>query len=274
MTRLSRVLMALSAVVLMAQLSWAAEGVRVTAERVNLRSKPSTASQVVAKVSKGTILTVLGHESGWVRVAAPGSGAPAYISARLCEPTTVSDPAEEAASRPAMEPARSETTFTSSGARSSAEPRQFGAHVNFATKDIGLGFGVRASGGIPVVPHLGLLGTIDLFLGAQAIENGGVEVEADGKSIGFGLYPTYGYEFGDLHAYAGAGLSILRTSYTISVATPDLPGAELSGSEWDTSLGLVTGVKFQERFFGEVRYQFGGGSHLTFSAGVVFGSPW
>ena len=96
-----------------------------------------------------------------------------------------------------------------------------------------------------------------------------------GHSFQFGLYPTYSYEFGSVRAYGGAGLSILRSSYSYSAATPELPDLpDVSGSATKASLGVVAGVKFKERFFGEVRYQFGDASHLTFSAGVVFDSPW
>jgi len=279
LTRLARVVMALSAVVLMAQSSWAAEGVRVTAERANLRSKPSTESEIVAKVAKGAILPVLGREGGWVHVAAPGSGATAYISARLCEPAEVAVPAatksQPAASQPAATSSSSRSPFTSSHGKPGAEPFQFGAHLDFASSSIGFGFGIRASSGIPVVPHLGVLGIFDFYLGAQSIvDASGVEVAASGHSLQFGLYPTYSHEFGNLRVYGGAGLSILGTSYTIpgpSLPTPGAPPGEVSGSQWDTSLGLVAGVKYEERFFGEVRYQFGGGSHVTLSAGVVFG---
>jgi hypothetical protein len=276
--RLTRVVMALSAVVLMAQLSWAAEGVRVTAERANLRSKPSTESDVVAKVAKGTILPVLGREGSWVRVSAPGSGATAYISARLCEPATVAAPPPPVATTapPATSPAPSSgSAFKSSRSASATEPIQFGGQLDFASSSIGFGLGIRASSGIPVLEGLGVLGTFDFYFGAQSIADpAGVEVDATGHSLQFGLYPTYSHEFGDFRVYGGAGLSILGTSYTISVATPDLPNAEMTGSQWDTSLGLVAGVKYKQRFFGEIRNQFGGGSHVTFSAGVVFDSPF
>ena len=249
LTRLARVVMALSAVVLMAHSSWAAEGVRVTAERANLRSKPSTESEIVAKVAKGAILPVLGREGGWV--------------------------SQPAASQSAATSSSSRSPSTSSHGKPGAEPFQFGAHLDFASSSIGFGFGIRASSGIPVVPHLGVLGVFDFYLGAQAIANpSGVEVAASGHSLQFGLYPTYSHEFGNLRVYGGAGLSILGTSYTIpgpSLPTPGAPPGEVSGSQWDTSLGLVAGVKYEERFFGELRYQFGGGSHVTLSAGVVFG---
>jgi hypothetical protein len=276
-TRLTRVVMALSAVALMAQLSWAAEGVRVTADKANLRSKPSTEADVVAKVAKGTILPVLGREGSWVRVSAPGSGATAYISARLCEPATIAAPAPAAPTPPpASSPAPSSgSTFKASSHTSEAEPIQFGGQVDFASSSIGFGLGIRASSGIPVLAGLGVLGTFDVYFGAQGIANtAGVKVDSSGHSLQFGLYPTYSHEFGDLRVYGGAGLSMLDTSYTISVATPGLPNAEMSGSQWDTSLGLVAGVKYKGRFFGEVRNQFGGGSHVGFSVGVVFNSPW
>jgi hypothetical protein len=265
--------MALFAVVLMAHLSWAAESVRVTAERANLRSGPKTESPIVAKVSKGTILPVLGREGGWVRVAAPGSGAAAYISARLCEPAQVAAPAPGATrSQPVTSGAASSTpTFAHSGGASRAEPLQFGGNADFATNSVGFGLGIRASRGIPVVPHLGALATFDFFFGAAAPSAAG-EADVSGHSISFGLYPTYSYEFGSIRAYGGAGLSIIRPSYSYAAATPELP--DIEGSDWYASVGVVAGAKFKGRFFGEVRYQFGGGSHLTFSAGVVFDSPW
>jgi hypothetical protein len=271
-TRLARVSMALSAVVLMAHLAWAAEGVRVTAERVNLRSGPSTGSMVVAKVSKGTILTVLGHEAGWVRVAAPGTGATAYISARLCEPATIAAPAPTTPEP--VEPAASGPSFSSSGA-SRVEPLQFGANADWATKDIGLGVGIRVSTGLPVLSNLGVLATFDVFFGANAPSDAGPDVDVSGHSLQFGIFPTYSYELGSVRAYGGAGLSLIRSSYSYSVGTPELPDmTEVSGSATKASLGIVAGAKFNERFFGEVRYQFGDASHLTFSAGVVFDSPW
>ncbi len=274
MTRLARVSMALSAVVLMAHLAWAAEGVRVTAERVNLRSGPSTGSMVVAKVSKGTVLTVLGREAGWVRVAAPGTGATAYISVRLCEPATIAEPAPEATTSQAAasESRSSGSSFSSSRA---SEPLQFGANADWATKDIGLGVGIRVSTGIPVLANLGVLATFDVFFGTQAPDAAGADVDVSGHSLQFGIFPTYSHEFGSVRAYGGAGLSLIRSSYSYAAATPELPDLpDVSASATKASLGVVAGAKFNERFFGEVRYQFGDASHLTFSAGVMFDSPW
>jgi hypothetical protein len=274
-TRLARVLMALSAVVLMAQVSWAAEGVRVTAERVNLRSKPSTDGQIVAKVSKGTILTVLGHEAGWVRIAAPGTGAPAYISAKLCEPATIPGAAPATTSEPATAAPAAESPFKSSRRGSDVEPLQFGGNADWATKSIGIGLGIRASRGLPVVSGLGILATFDVFFGSTAPSDAAADVDVSGHSLQFGLFPTYSYDLRGVRAYGGAGLSLIRSSYSYSVATPDLPDLpDVSGSATKASLGVVAGAKFKERFFGEVRYHFGGASHLTVSAGVLFNSPW
>ncbi len=272
MTRLARVLMALSAVVLMAQLSWAAEGVRVTAERVNLRSKPSTDGQIVAKVTKGTVLPVLGHEAGWVRVAAPGTGAPAYISAKLCEPAVIPGAPEATTPQPAAAAPPAESSFKASRGASSAEPRQFGGQLGFANESLGFGFGIRVSSGLPLpVSGIGVLGTFDVFLGSPSVaDTAGVKVDTSGHSFQIGLFPTYSYAFGDIRVYAGAGLSMLHTSY--SVEFEGLPKA--NGSKTFTSLGLVTGAKFKDRFVGEVRYQFGDGKHLAVAAGVLFNSPW
>ncbi len=275
MTRLARVSMALFTAALVAQLCWASESVRVTVERANLRSGPSTDSRIVAKVEKGTVLQVLGREGAWVRVAAPEGGAAAYINARLCEPAAATGPAATASRPAAPEPSRSEAAFAPRERSSRAEPLQFGVNADWADKDIGLGLGARASAGIPAVPHLGGLLTLDYFFGARSsADAAGVEVETSGHSFQIGLLPTYGFEVGRVHGYVGAGLSYFRSSYSASEPAPAEPAVESSGSLSSTSLGIVAGAKFKQRFFGEVRYHFGDASHLTLSAGVVFDSPW
>jgi hypothetical protein len=256
--------------------SWAAESVRVTVDKANLRSQPNTTSVIVAKVDRGTTLTVLGREGAWVRVAAPNGGAVSYISARLCEPLAAAAPVAPAATSqqtPPPTPAKSKR-----GSDSVAEPLQFGAQASWATDGIGLGLGVRASKGIPVVRGLGALVTFDFLFGARSrAAVPGVTVDSSGHSFQLGLFPTYSREFGEVRAYAGAGLSLLHTSYSVSATVPqvpDTPPVEVSASGSSTSLGIVAGAKYAGRFFGEVRYQFGDASHLTFSVGVVFDSPW
>jgi len=260
--------MALFAVVLMAQLSWAAESVRVKVERANLRSAPSTDSRIVDKVSEGTVLQVLGRQGDWIHVTAPGNGSAAYISASLCElvPSAPPAPAEPVA----PEPAPAAPTF---GPSTPVEPRQFGVHLSWANESIDFGLGVRASTGIPLeaVPHLGALVTFDYFFGAATKDSA---ADVSGHSLQLGVYPTYSFELQGVNGYAGAGLSHFRTSFEASDAAAEELGVEVSGSVSKTSLGIVVGAKFEERFFGEIRYHFGDADHVTVSAGILFDSPW
>ncbi len=285
MTRLMRVSMTLFAVALMAQLSWAAESVRVMVERANLRSGPSTSTRIVGKASRGTVLQVLGREGIWIHVTAPDSGAAAYIHGSLVEVVPSAAPAEPEPAEPKPEP--EPMPFKPSW---SVEPRQFGAHVSWADRSIGMGLGVRASTGVPLdaVPHLGLLGTFDYLFGPATEES---DLDYDGHSLKLGLYPTYSRELRGAKVYVGAGLSYMRNSWSLPEAdeaedeaeeAPEAEAAdeaeeadvELSGSGSTTSLGVLAGVKFKDRYFGEIRYHFGNDHHVTVSVGILFDSPW
>jgi hypothetical protein len=273
---LARASILLLPAVLAAQVAGAAESVRVTGDRVNLRSAPNTTSRIVAKVDKGTVIEVLGREGSWIRVTAPGSGSAAYVSASLCEPVAAPPPAASAA---ASQPATSQPAAPAPSARpgqsggSSREPLQLGGHASWANKGIDFGLGARASTGLPGIRHLGALIVVDYFFGAPSTEDAeGIEVDVSGHSIQLGVFPTYSFDAEGVHGYVGAGLSYIRSSVTASVSTP-VGEAEGSASASSTSLGLVAGAKFKGRFFGEVRYQFGDASHLTLSAGILFNGP-
>ena len=269
MTRSARVSTLLLAVVLVAPAAWAAESVRVTGDHVNLRSGPSTNSRVVTTVDKGTVLDVLGRETGWIRVTAPHGGGSAYISASLCEPVVSAPPA---VSQPATPPPAPSATVTRTGGPS-REPLRFGGHASWANESIDFGVGARVSTGLPGSSHLGALLAFDYFFGARSSLNAaGVAVEASGHSIQLGVFPTYSFDVQGAHAYAGAGLSYFRTTLNATVTTAGQT-IEGSASASSTSLGLVAGARFKEHFFGELRYQFGDASHLTLSLGVLFKSP-
>jgi hypothetical protein len=254
------------AVLLVAQAAGAAESVRVTGDHVNLRSGPSTNSRIVSTVDKGTVLEVLGRETGWIRVTAPRGGGTAYISASLCEPVVSAPPV---VSQPATTTPAPSATPTRSGG-SSREPLRFGGHASWANEGIDFGLGARASTGLPGISHLGALVAFDYFFGARSSLNAaGVEVDASGHSIQLGVFPTYSFDVAGVHGYAGAGLSYFRVSVSTSVTTGGQT-VEGSASASSTSLGIVAGARFKERFFGELRYQFGDANHLTLSAGVLF----
>ncbi len=277
-TNLTRAMLTVVMVGLMTCTSWAAESVRVTVGRANLRAEPNTKSPIVAKVGRGAALEVLGREDGWLRVAAPNGGGPAYIAARLCEAMPMTTPSPTAAQPAAPAPSFSSSGLSGAGG-SGHEPGQFGGHLSWATKGVGFGLGARASAGIPVVPHLGALLTVDVFFGGRSRVNAaGVELDEGGHSLQLGLYPTYNVELQGVHVYAGAGLSYFRSSYGAPAVPVEPLAAEpaetLPGSASGTSLALIAGATVRKHFFAELRYQFGGASHLTFSTGIVFDAPW
>jgi len=266
-----RVSTALFVVVLMACAAWAAEHVQVTAERVNLRSEPRTDSRIVGKLSKGTVLEVLGREGSWLRVAVPGTGARAYVSASLCG-AVKPGPGPQATA-----PAPSEPTAApgSSAGRSEEGTLKVGVHGSWASDGLDFGLGGRVAADIRSVPHLGGLLTLDYFFGGGAsAQVGEASVDSGGHSIQIGLNATYSFEVGGVHAYAGGGLSYFRSSYSATTSVPGEPDASASVSASSTSLGLVAGAKFRKRFFGEARYHFGDASHFTLSAGILFNGPW
>jgi hypothetical protein len=269
MTRSGCVSLSLLSGVLLASAAWAAESVRVTGDRVNLRSGPSTTSRIVGKVDRGAVLEVLGREGDWVRVAAPDTREPAYISARLCEPL-----AAPPASAPAAEaqPDREAPARPSPSRSATREPLRLGVHASWANEGIDFGLGARVSTGLPGIRDLGALFVFDYFFGVPSGEDvpGG---EVSGHSIQLGVFPTYSFDLADARGYLGAGLSYLRTSVSASVTTPGVE-VEASESASSTSLGVVAGAKFRNRFFGEARYHFGDADHLTVSLGVLFDRPW
>jgi hypothetical protein len=272
-TRLARTSLVLLAIVLLASAALATENVRVTAERVNLRSGPGTNSRIIGKVDRGAVLEVLGRQGSWIRVMAPGGGA-AYISATLCETVPSAPPTSQpTAASPA--PASQTSSFGRSRRSSQVEPLRLGLHAAWANKGIDFGLGGRASAGIPGAAHFGGLLTLDYFFGARAtVDAGGAEVDVSGHSLQLGLFPTYAFDLQGVQAYAGVGLSYFRSSFTSSVSGPNGSNVEESVSASSTSLGVVAGARFNRRFFGELRYQFGDASHLTLSAGILFGSPF
>src|SRR5262245_44177707 len=220
MTRLPRAWSCLAAVVLMAQAARAAESVRVTADRVNLRSEPNTTSRVVTRVDKGAVLQVVGREGSWIKVNVPGTGATAYVSASLCEAIPSAAPAAPAAaSTPAPAPAPAHATASRSGGSSRArDPLRFGPHLSWADQGLDFGIGARASTGIIGSPRLGALLVLDYFFGAgSSTDAAGVEVKPDGSSFKLGVYPTYSIDAGSVDVYGGVGLSYLHISVSASV---------------------------------------------------------
>jgi hypothetical protein len=85
----SRARLALSVIAaLLVAAAAAGETIRVVAERADVQQEAKAGGRVLGTVSKGTVLQVLGRESGWVRVAYPlanGAFYVGYVPAVLCE---------------------------------------------------------------------------------------------------------------------------------------------------------------------------------------------
>lgn len=90
----------------------ATETVRIVADRTEVRREASPVASVLGAVTKGTILTVLGHQGGWVRVAYPISDAAFYAG---FVPTVFCEDAQGAAPSAASVVATSTSASTSSG---------------------------------------------------------------------------------------------------------------------------------------------------------------
>jgi len=271
--------MCVAVLVFVAQAALAAT-VRVTAERVNLRSHASTDSQIVTAVTKGTLMEMVGREGDWYRVLIPGTGNNAYIHSAICE--FVSGPAMATAPQPApvpqyapaaapavpysaptapvasprpvpvgQAPAAARTARPEKTASGGSErPVSFGVHGSYATEDLGLGAGGRLamnlSGG-----SVGLMGTFDYLFGEAGVSF----LFAEG-------YATYTFPGDSARPYVGAGASFGKIN---GVCAYDSPGAGCSSIK----PSLLGGVRFS-RFFAEARYRLGTGDHLTVSAGIQF----
>ena len=98
-------LTAFAVVLAVAATARAAETVRITAERADILADASANSRVLATVSRGVLLEVLGRERGWIRVAAPGTGYAGYIPAVAVEPGLGAPPSAGSAPRSAPTPA-------------------------------------------------------------------------------------------------------------------------------------------------------------------------
>jgi hypothetical protein len=85
-----------------------ADSVQVDALRVNVRKEPSTASAIVATVSRGEVLEVLDRAGDWYRIKTR-SGAEGYVSARLVRVSAAPAAASAPTPRPAA-PAAAATT--------------------------------------------------------------------------------------------------------------------------------------------------------------------
>src|SRR5262249_50822819 len=153
---------------------------------------------------------------------------------------------------------------------SSKDPLRVGGHASWASDSIDFGLGARASTGLVESPRLGALLVFDYFFGARSSANvEGVQVDVSGHSIQLGVFPTYSFDRQGADLYVGAGLSYFRPTANASASTP-AGSAAASVSASSTSLGVVAGARFKERFFADVRYQFGDASHLTVNVGVLF----
>jgi len=87
-----------------------ADFVQVDALRVNVRKEPSTASAIVATVSRGEVLEVLDRAGDWYRIKAR-SGAEGYVSARLVRASAAPAAASAPTPRPAVPPAAATTAL-------------------------------------------------------------------------------------------------------------------------------------------------------------------
>lgn len=303
MRQWGRLTMLAVASVLAAHVAWAADAVRVTAEVVNLRSEPSTSGQIMAPVSKGTVLAVIGREGSWIRVATPGSGYASYVHMAMCEeapgasPTSVpaatavpaaatTAPAQPAAMARQTPPATA-TAVSAPPPRASMAAREpvggswddYGAHFspNLSFGFFGdLGVGGRLSVGLSEGQGLGVLATADYFFGAGLLQGpdvnisvgaGSISHDSSGSAFMVEGYAVYRFDGDQVKPYAGGGISYYRASSSNSVSATDPYGTFEEGYGFSGSNfapSVIGGVRYG-RYFGDLRYRFGD----IYSAGTI-----
>jgi opacity protein-like surface antigen len=94
-------LMALVILLVVVATAWAADTVRIITERADIFAEANASSRVLATVSRGEVLEVLGREGGWIRVATPGTGYAGYVPVLFTEPGLGAGPSVRTAPRPA-----------------------------------------------------------------------------------------------------------------------------------------------------------------------------
>lgn len=135
-----RVALAALAVLLVAD-AVSAETVRVTADKVNLRSQPSATGSVMATVEKGAILEVLERSGDWMKVRT-GAGVEGFIHSVLVEPA-----AGVAAPPPTSPPAQPVASPEPQAPKPSPPPRStVASSASTAGRNDTLGIGVCLGG--------------------------------------------------------------------------------------------------------------------------------
>jgi Outer membrane protein beta-barrel domain/Bacterial SH3 domain len=254
----------------LAQGVWAAETVTIAAERVEIHAEADASSRVLAAVSRGDVLEVLGRESGWIRVATPGTGYAGYIPAVLTKPGGVASsvaprpaptPAAPPASAPTPTPARAPTYAPTPPPPPTRRPTPVTTHEEPQPREgfwigFGAGYGSTAISLSCDGCSSDRAGSFTGFLKLGGTLNPqvllGVESNAWVKSedIGFGLTATLtlGALSGTVTVYpvvtsgfflkGGAGLSYMSTDISVSGVT-----VNVSKTGW----GVIGGVGYDLR---------------------------
>jgi hypothetical protein len=99
-----------------------AQTLRVTADRTNVRDKPSTDGGIVVAVSKGDELEVIDRSGSWYHVRVKSSGTQGYVNALVVEVVSGTGGAAPAAPAPAPRPANPPPAARPTGQTATSSP--------------------------------------------------------------------------------------------------------------------------------------------------------
>lgn len=277
-----------------------AQTLRVTADRTNLRDKPSTEGAIVASLVKGDELTVVERAGTWYRVRAK-NGTEGYVSSLLVEVTAAaaatppSSAAAPVAAPPAVAPTPAPTPVTQpatpppTASVSTTQPNRtavgrvmgglltgYGNAGFMVTAGVG---GLRPFGGEKL--ELAIEGFIGRSSLGTSLSQGGVMGENSTSNTIIGAGSTVFYNFETKNAavtpFVGAGLSFARESIK---STTTASGFGVTVKEEGTGGGSHVGIHFagglekpwgdRRAFRAEIRTAYYGFGSLALLAGLSF----
>ena len=267
-----------------------AQTLRVTADRTNLRDKPTTDGAIVGSVVKGDQLTVVERAGPWYRVRA-ANGTEGYVSSLLVEvvsgapvptpsaPAPALPPAAPAVAQPRTPPpAQAPPTAAVTASQATQQPdRSTSIRVmgGLVTGYADAGFVVSGGvGGIRPFSVEALEVVIDGFVGRSGSSFSTVDYST--TVLGGSGSVIYNFDAQGFTPFAGAGITVARSSYSQDFNI-NLPGYEdtfgFSGTHAGVHLvgGFEKPFSDSRAFRAEIRSGFYGvGSSLLLLAGISF----
>lgn len=260
-----------------------AEVIKVSAEKVNLRAEPTTNSDIVATVTKGTLLGVLEKSGYWNKVKVLNTGQIGYIHSALADATATPppeiQPSKENVAHPVPpptvpertqpEPPRSSPPPAPAPAPPAPQPRRSEPQAQVMEESSDKSYRFTLWGGFHNVQgsHLsfgGVLGFLPFSNPAMEVEAGADYVTGDVDALSMHGSINYIIDLEDspMSPYLSGGLAYARSSsYGIDESEAAL---QLGG-------GLKIPINGGQRYFrGDLRFGFFRETVTRFHFGITF----